>query len=108
MGSAALGPVITLAAAVPDPAAMPIKLTIKRAGKPAYAGETSTARMKRNFPELVGWLTRENEFPAGAFLMTGTGIVPESPFTLEAGDLVEIEIGGIGVLRNRVRRGWKG
>jgi 2-dehydro-3-deoxy-D-arabinonate dehydratase len=105
VGSAALGPVITLAAAVPDPGAMPIKLTIKRGGKPAYAGETSTGRMKRTFPDLVGWLVRENAFPFGAFLMTGTGIVPEAPFTLTAGDVVEIELGGVGTLRNRVRQG---
>jgi 2-dehydro-3-deoxy-D-arabinonate dehydratase len=105
MGSAALGPVIVAASAVRDPRAMPIRLTIRRGGAVAFSGETSTARMKRSFEELVGWLVRENEFPHGAFLMTGTGIVPDSPFTLTAGDVVEIEIPEIGVLRNRVRLG---
>ena len=56
----------------------------------------------RSFEELAEYLYRENEFPHGAYLMTGTGIVPDSPFTLEKGDVVRIEIAGIGVLENEV------
>jgi len=106
MASAALGPVVTLASALPQAQSAAIRLTIRRDGAVAYDGSTSTANMKRKFGDLLSWFARENEYPAGAFLMTGTGIVPESPFTLQAGDQVAIAIEGVGVLRNRVRRGW--
>ena len=38
-------------------------------------------------------------------LSTGTALVPDSPFTLESGDTVEIDIDGVGTLRNPVVRG---
>ena len=56
----------------------------------------------RSWDELIGWLTRENDIPDGAFLLTGTGIVPPDEFTLEDGDSVSIEITGIGTLTNPV------
>jgi 2-dehydro-3-deoxy-D-arabinonate dehydratase len=101
----ALGPVIVLAEEVSDPRALPIRLTVHRDGKVAFRGHTSTAQMKRDFEELIGWLGRDNAFPHGVFLLTGTGIVPPVDFTLEEGDLIEIDIAGIGTLRNPVRRG---
>jgi 2-dehydro-3-deoxy-D-arabinonate dehydratase len=58
--------------------------------------------MKRGFDELAGWLFRENDFPGGVFLLTGTGIVPPDDFALQRGDAIEIEIQPIGVLRNIV------
>ena len=58
--------------------------------------------MKRRFDELVEYLFRDNSFPAGVFLMTGTGVVPPDDFTLRSGDEVRIEIDPIGVLRNVV------
>ena len=60
------------------------------------------AQLKRGFDELAGWLFRSNEFAYGAYLMTGTGIVPDSDFTLQAGDVISITIEGIGTLRNEV------
>lgn len=101
----ALGPVIALAEEIPNPRALAIHLTIRRDGQMAFQGCTSTAQMKREYQELIGWLGRDNAFPQGVFLLTGTGIVPPSDFTLEAGDLVEIDIAEIGTLRNPVRRG---
>jgi len=101
---AALGPVVALAWEVPNPSALPIRLSIRRGGAERFAGETSTDQMHRRPDELVAYLFRGNEFPVGAFLMTGTGIVPPSEFTLEAGDEVEITIDGIGSLRNPVVR----
>lgn len=101
---AALGPAIALAWEVAEPRALPIKLTIYRNGLVAFAGETSTDQIHRRFEELVEFLLRDNSFPSGVFLMTGTGIVPPSEFTLEHGDEVEIAIEGIGVLRNPVIR----
>ena len=61
--------------------------------------------MARSFDALLGSLGRENSFPNGAFLLTGTGIVPDSDFTLQGGDLVHISISGIGTLSNPVVRG---
>jgi 2-dehydro-3-deoxy-D-arabinonate dehydratase len=59
--------------------------------------------MKRTFQELIDWLGKETTFPNGAILLTGTGIVPPDDFTLAAGDVVHIEIAGIGRLTNPVR-----
>jgi 2-dehydro-3-deoxy-D-arabinonate dehydratase len=82
-----------------------ISLTIEREGRTVFAGETSTERMKRRFDELVQYLGRDNLFPDGVFLLTGTGIVPPDEFTLEPGDLVSITVPEIGTLRNTVVRG---
>ena len=58
--------------------------------------------MKRGFDELIGWLSRENDLVCGAFLLTGTGVVPPDAFTLNDGDKVSIEITGIGTLNNPI------
>lgn len=99
--SCALGPVIVPAQYL-DPHNLAIHLTITRNSRTAYSGETSTSRMRRKVQELAGWLFRENEFPHGVTLLTGTGLIPPDDFSLQAGDEVAIEIGGIGVLKNRV------
>ena len=75
---------------------------IRRGGEVAFQGATSIARMKRGLEELVAYLCREQEFPNGVILLTGTGIVPPDDFTLAHGDVVEITIPGIGTLRNPV------
>ena len=100
-----LGPYIVLASSVADPSALEISLSIERDGNNAFQGETSISEMARSFDDLLGWLGRENSFPNGAFLLTGTGIVPDSDFTLQDGDLVHISISGIGTLSNPVVRG---
>ncbi len=97
-GSCALGPGIQIARAA-DLADVRIALQIHRDGQLVFAGETSTARMKRRFEELAAYLYRELAFPRGAFLMTGTGIVPQESFSLRPGDRVRIEVGGL-VLEN--------
>ena len=104
-GSCALGPAITL---LPDLDLQPgatIGLRIELAGAAVFVGETSTREMKRTVAELGGYLGRYNAFPAGVFLMTGTGLVPPDDFTLQPGDDVQITIGGIGLLRNLVLGG---
>jgi len=90
-----------------DPQRLAIRLTVRRAGagQPdavVFQGETSTAKMHRSLGELAGYLGRYNDFPDGAVLLTGTGIVPGDDFTLQDGDQVFIEIEGIGTLRNPV------
>jgi 2-dehydro-3-deoxy-D-arabinonate dehydratase len=100
-GSCALGPGVLLAEAAPGPETT-IALEIARAGRVAFAGETTLAQLKRKPEELVGYLFRDNSFPAGVFLMTGTGIVPPNDFTLAAGDEIRISIAGVGRLVNTV------
>jgi 2-dehydro-3-deoxy-D-arabinonate dehydratase len=77
-------------------------MTIERDGEPAFVGTTSTDALARTPDALAGWLVLALDLPAGAVLLTGTGIVPEAEFTLAADDVVRIEIEGIGSLTNRV------
>lgn len=98
----ALGPVIVTPDQLPNAAALTIRLEIERRGSLIFAGETSTARMARRFEELIDWLGRENHFPDGVILLTGTGVVPPDDFGLAAGDLVRISIDDVGVLENPV------
>jgi 2-dehydro-3-deoxy-D-arabinonate dehydratase len=102
-GSCALGPVITLVHALPPREQMAIRLTIRRAGAVAFDGSTSVASMARTFEDLVSWLGRDNSFPDGAILLTGTGVVPPDDFTLAHGDEISIEVAGIGRLVNVVK-----
>jgi 2-dehydro-3-deoxy-D-arabinonate dehydratase len=99
-GSCALGPALVVGDAVtPDTR---IRLLIHRDGAAVFTGETTVSQIKRGFDELAGFLFRENEFPVGAYLLTGTGIVPDHPFTLAHGDRVSIAIDGLGELVNEV------
>jgi 2-dehydro-3-deoxy-D-arabinonate dehydratase len=99
---AALGPCILIPEEPFDKDGTKIVLTIKRNMETVFTGETGTDQIVRDFDELIGWLGRENDFPDGVMLMTGTGIVPEDDFSLEDGDDVSIEITGIGTLVNPV------
>jgi 2-dehydro-3-deoxy-D-arabinonate dehydratase len=101
----ALGPLIALRDSIADPTELPIKLEILRDGATAFAGETSTRRIVRSYADLIDYLGRDNLFPDGVVLLTGTGVVPPDDFTLLAGDEVAISIEGIGTLRNPVVQG---
>ncbi|MEI6771168.1 MAG: fumarylacetoacetate hydrolase family protein [Planctomycetota bacterium] len=101
-GACAIGPVVTLAKFLPQGEACSIHLQIHRAGVQVFEGKTSLASMARKLEDLVSWLFKENDFPEGAFLLTGTGVVPPDQFTLLSGDVIKIEIAGIGVLENTV------
>ena len=103
--SCAIGPCIILVDDLPGPDETAIRLVIERNGKTAFDGATKVSAMKRTFQELIDWLGRETSFPNGAILLTGTGIVPPDDFTLAAGDVVHIDITGIGRLTNGVRCG---
>ena len=107
-GCCALGPGIVPAWQVADPYAVGIRMRILRQGAPHWQGETSMREFARKLEVLVDYLFREDTFPDGVILCTGTALVPDSPFTLQAGDVVEIEIDGLGTLRNPVVRGKAG
>jgi len=100
--SCAVGPLVTPAAQMPPLAGVEIRLVIRRGDRVAFEGTTTLAQMNRTCESLVEWLGRENEFPHGVVLLTGTGIVPPDDFTLLPGDRVAITIGGIGTLTNPV------
>lgn len=104
-GSCALGPCITLLVGMPHPSQIGIRLKIHRGGKVAFEGQTSVDQMARTFDDLIAYLGRDNTFPNGAFLLTGTGVVPGDDFTLQPGDVVDIAIDGIGTLSNPVVQG---
>jgi 2-dehydro-3-deoxy-D-arabinonate dehydratase len=101
-GSCSVGPVITLTDAMPPLASVEIQMTIDRGGKRVFEGATTLAQMARTPEELVEWLGKENAFPNGVLLLTGTGIVPPDEFTLASGDAIAISISGIGTLKNVV------
>ncbi len=97
-----LGPCVWIPEGPVDRPGTKIRLTIERQGKSAFTGETDLDHMKRGFEELIDWLTRENDLVTGAFLLTGTGIVPPDDFTLKNNDLVSIAITNIGTLTNPI------
>jgi len=101
-GCAAIGPCIYLTK-YPLPVNTLIDLVIRRNGAVVFSGNIEISQIKRSFEELVSFLYRECSFPNGSFLMTGTGIVPSSEFTLQSGDEIRITIDNIGTLVNEVQ-----
>ena len=97
----ALGPAIVISSELPLPSTE-IRLEIVREGSTVFSGSTSLSAMKRDLTGLVEYLYRENVFPNGAFLLTGTGIVPPDTFSLAHGDEIRISITGVGTLVNTV------
>jgi 2-dehydro-3-deoxy-D-arabinonate dehydratase len=102
-GCCSLGPSIALARDF-SPKGRAISLEIRRGESTIFSGETSTAAMRRSIPELLSFLGRDQMFPVGCVLLTGTGIVPPADITLETGDVVTVRIDGIGELVNPVRK----
>ena len=100
--SCAIGPAIVPASAITPP--LGISMEIVRDGKTVYGERTSTEAMARSFDDLTSHLGRALSFPVGVVLLTGTGIVPDPPFTLLPGDEVRVSIDGLGTLSNPVVR----
>jgi len=98
----AIGPCVVSTESIQDPHDLDISLVIERDDDVVFEDATSTAKMVRECDELVSYFTRHNAVPEVAVLLTGTSLVPEEGFTLEAGDRVRIEIEDIGVLENTV------
>lgn len=99
--SAAIGPCLWVPEA-PISIDTKIQMNIIRNGVTLFDDGTSLSRMKRQLTELAGWLFREMDFTTGAYLMTGTCVVPQNDFTLQEGDVVNISIEGIGTLTNTI------
>ena len=101
-GCAALGPCIYATDQPLDSNTM-ISLEINRGSQKVFGGSIAISQIKRTFPELVSFVYRESTFPNGCLIMTGTGIVPGSDFTLKSGDEIKISIDNIGELVNTVQ-----
>lgn len=101
----AVGPAIVPLGVLPERSLTEITVEITRDGRRIIHDSTTLDQMKREFADLTQWLGRDNSFPVGVFLMTGTGIVPPDEFSLARGDLVRISITGIGTLDNTVVQG---
>ena len=99
--SCAVGPAL-LVTGESLPATTEIKLVIERGNKELFVETTTVAKIRRSFETLLEYLYRELEFPVGAYLFTGTGIVPPDEFTLQSGDAVRISVSAIGELVNQV------
>jgi 2-dehydro-3-deoxy-D-arabinonate dehydratase len=100
-GCCALGPGV-LVADEPPPRSTRIEMEIQREGRSVFAAAVGLVQFRRGFEELVEWLFRDNSFPLGCFLSTGTGIVPPADFKLVLGDEIRISIGPIGTLTDTV------
>ncbi|GGN20380.1 fumarylacetoacetate hydrolase family protein [Halarchaeum nitratireducens] len=98
-----IGPCIVSTGDIPDPHDLSMSMSVTRDGVEIYADETSTIEMVRTCEELADYYTRHNAIPELAVLLTGTSIVPDEGFDLTAGDVVSIDIEGIGTLTNGVR-----
>jgi 2-dehydro-3-deoxy-D-arabinonate dehydratase len=99
--SCALGPCIVPAESIAFNDLL-VRLYIRRDDVQAFDESIHTSAIRRRPDELADWLYRAMDFPAGAFLMTGTGIVPPESFTLRDGDEVGVDITGLGSLINIV------
>ena len=102
--SCSIGPAIRLSETVDDPYLFEITCRIYRNDQIVVEGTANTRQLKRRYEELISYLIRDNLIFEGTVLLTGTCIVPPNDFTLEDGDLIEIEISSIGVLTNFVKR----
>ncbi len=100
--SCALGPVVLLANEPISMSETTVSLKIERESETVFEGETCLDQLHRSLEELATWLGKELDFPNGAVLLTGTGIIPPDQFTLQNRDIVTIEIAGIGSLVNPV------
>jgi 2-dehydro-3-deoxy-D-arabinonate dehydratase len=101
-GCAALGPCIYVTDKPLDNNTM-ISLVINRHREKVFEGSIAISQIKRTFQELVSFVYRECSFPYGCLIMTGTGIVPGSDFTLKSNDEINISIDNIGTLKNTVQ-----
>jgi 2-dehydro-3-deoxy-D-arabinonate dehydratase len=102
IGSTAIGPDITPAWLAPVAKEMSIKAKILRGSTLVWEAETSLGALNRTLEDLVDYVFRCQDFPHGLILSTGTGIVPPMDIALTAGDIVEIDVAGVGVLSNPV------
>jgi 2-dehydro-3-deoxy-D-arabinonate dehydratase len=89
----------------PELKALTIQCSVRRDAGLVWTAGTDAGELTRSPETLLSWLFRQDTYPDGLVLTTGTGIVPDLDFTLQPGDVVAISIAGIGTLTNTVRAG---
>ena len=102
LGSTALGPRITPAWLAPKLPDITISARIRRGSEIVWSAETALSSLNKSLEHLVGYLFRCQTFPDGVILSTGTGIIPPLDFIMREGDIVTINVAGIGTLENEV------
>jgi 2-dehydro-3-deoxy-D-arabinonate dehydratase len=102
-GCCALGPTLVTPDEVPNAYGLTVKGRIRRGDRIIFEDQVETSRIKRPLEELVDYLRRDNPIPAGTVVLTGTGVIVSHEHALAEGDLVEIEIPGLGRIANRAR-----
>ena len=103
-GCCAIGPMFVTSSEVDDPYNLNIKCQIFRGNQSIYQGEVNTSQINWKFEALTEYLTRDNPIPLGTIVSTGTGIITPEDMPLADGDIVEIEIDGLGKLSNPVKQ----
>ena len=95
--SCAIGPAAVLAWGI-DMSRADIRMTIERGGESVFDGTATLADMTRDPAKLAAVLHSSYTLPVGAWLLTGTSLVPPQPYTARPGDLVRIRIYGLASL----------
>jgi 2-dehydro-3-deoxy-D-arabinonate dehydratase len=103
--SCSLGPAVLPASDYADADGIAIRCVIERDGETVWSDELGVDALHRRLEDLVDWLGRENRFPDGVVLLTGTGMVPPDSVALRAGDVIHISADRLGTLSNPVITG---
>ncbi len=98
-----IGPMLVTKDEIRDSCNLNIACRIYRGGEKIFEDSANTSQLKRSYDELISFLKRDNVILPGTVLLTGTCIVPPNEFSLADGDLIEIEIDNLGLLRNVAR-----
>ena len=101
-GACPMGPWIVTRDEMPDPHALPIRCRVNGVTRQ----EATTAEMIFDIPAIIEWLSLGMTLLPGDVIATGTpagvGSARTPPEFLKPGDVVESEVEGIGMIRNRV------
>lgn len=101
---APIGPAIVTKDEVPDPHDLPIKFRLN--GQTMQ--DSNTGDMIFRIAELLRYVTQVFTVQPGDILFTGTpqgvGFARKPPVFLKPGDVCEVDIGSLGVLRNTVQK----
>ncbi|MBP7689062.1 MAG: fumarylacetoacetate hydrolase family protein [Thermoflexales bacterium] len=101
-GACPIGPWIITADELADPQQLNITCRVNGVTKQ----DSNTRYMIFNIPTIIEILSRGMTLDAGDIIATGTpsgvGFARKPPEFLRPGDVVEVEIEGIGILRNRI------
>ena len=100
-----IGPYLTTRGDIPDPHALSISARVNG----TTLQDSNTSKMIFRVPELIEFISESITLEPGDIIATGTpegvGVFRTPPIFLKPGDVVEVEIQNLGVLRNPVVAG---